>query len=75
MAESPPFERGLPTNLRKFGRVCGLGPDPLGTIELTETEARHLRRLINKELTIYKNNQSAVSEIRLRELDKKLQSK
>jgi hypothetical protein len=44
-------------------------------IELTETEARHLRRLINKELTIYKSSQSVVSEIRLRELDKKLQSK
>lgn len=44
-------------------------------IELTETEARHLRRLINKELTIYKSSQSVTSEIRLRELDKKLQSK
>jgi len=44
-------------------------------IEITETEARHLRRLIAKELTIYKSQQSAVSEIRLRELDKKLQAK
>mgnify|MGYP003153403021 CR=1 FL=1 len=43
--------------------------------ELTETEARHLRRLIKKELTIYKSRQSVVSEIRLRELDKKLQNK
>jgi hypothetical protein len=44
-------------------------------IEITETEARHLRRLIAKELTTYKSQQSVVSEIRLRELDKKLESK
>lgn len=42
-------------------------------LELTETEARHIRRLIAKELTVYKSQQSVVSEIRLRELDKKLQ--
>lgn len=40
-------------------------------IELTETEIRHLTRLIDKELTIYKNQQSVVSEIRLREIKKK----
>ena len=44
-------------------------------IEITETEARHLIRLIDKELTIYKNRQSVVSDIRLRELRKKLQQK
>jgi len=41
-------------------------------IEITESDSRHLRRLINKELTVYKSQQSVASEIRLRELDKKL---
>ena len=41
-------------------------------IEITETEARHLTRLIDKELTILKSRQSVDSEIRLRELKKKL---
>lgn len=44
-------------------------------IEITETEARHIRRLIAKELTVYKSQQSVVSEIRLRELDEKLKAK
>ena len=38
-------------------------------IEITETEARHIRRLIAKELTVYKRQESVVSEITLRELD------
>lgn len=44
----------------------------LTQIEVTETEARHLIRLIEKELTIFKSRQSVTSEIRLRELKKKL---
>lgn len=41
-------------------------------LEINATEARHLIRLIDKELTIYKSSQSVVSDIRLRELKKKL---
>jgi len=41
-------------------------------IEMSETEARHLIRLIDKELTILKHQQSVSSEIRLRELKKNL---
>lgn len=41
-------------------------------IEITETEARHLQRLIKKELTIYRSQQSVLSEIRLRDIQKKL---
>lgn len=40
--------------------------------ELTETEKRHILRLIEKELTVYKSHQSVVSEIRLREIKRKL---
>jgi len=41
-------------------------------IDITETEIRHLIRLIDKELTIFKDKQSVISEIRLRELKRKL---
>tara|TARA_R110000796_G_scaffold53853_1_gene126234 strand:+ start:148 stop:402 length:255 start_codon:yes stop_codon:yes gene_type:complete len=41
-------------------------------IEINETEARHLTRLINRELTQFKSRQNVDSEIRLRELLKKL---
>ena len=43
-------------------------------IEINETEARHLTRLINRELTQFKSRQNVDSEIRLRQLLKKLKA-
>lgn len=43
-------------------------------IEINTTEARHLTRLINRELTQFKSRQNVDSEIRLRELLKKLKT-
>ena len=44
-------------------------------IEINETESRHLIRLINRELTQFKRSQNVDSEIRLKELLKKLKTK